>query len=443
MTSTKALVWFRSDLRLNDNPALYHAIQKGYQIIPIFIWAPDEETPWAPGAASRVWLHQSLACLHQTLKDQGSQLILRHGPSLETLKKLIHETKAHAVFWNRRYEPAVIARDQEIKKSLKEDRIDTESFNGSLLFEPWEIKNKQGQPYQVFTAYWNFIQSLDFSRSPYPAPPLSSPTQFPKSESLESLNLIPKISLDRGIRHTWSPGEKQARLLLQKFKNAKIHDYTEMRDRPAIEGTSRLSPYLHFGEISPRHIWEELKHQKHSLPYLRQIVWREFSYYLLYQYPHTSTEPLRAEFKNFAWDTSSEASARFKKWQRGETGFAIVDAGMRELWETGWMHNRVRMIAASFLVKDLMIPWQHGAQWFWDTLVDADLANNTMGWQWVAGCGADASPFFRIFNPALQAKKFDPQNTYIQQWTHENTHPIVDHEIQRQKALSAYKQLKN
>ena len=437
--TTKALVWFRHDLRLQDNPALYEACKRGYEVIPVFIWDPHSEGDWAPGAASRVWLHHSLKSLQESFEKVGSKLILRQGPTLEALKKFIQETKAQAIFWNRRYEPSIITRDQSIKTVLKEMGIEAESFNGSLLHEPWDIKNNQGLPYQVFTAYWNRIQSLEAQPSPLPTPKIISPKP-PHSETLDDFKLLPRIHWDQKMMTHWTPGETGAHTLLSHFYKSSAADYPQNRDIPSLEGTSKLSPHLHFGEISPRQIWAQAQ-GKHT-PYLRQIVWREFSYYLLYHFPHTPTEPLREEFKKFSWDHSKTAQQNLKKWQRGETGFPIVDAGMRELWETGWMHNRVRMIAASFLVKDLMIPWQEGARWFWDTLVDADLANNTMGWQWVAGCGADASPYFRIFNPELQTQKFDPQKKYIQQWVQTSHPPIVSHDIQRKKALAAYAKLK-
>ncbi len=443
-----AVVWFRSDLRLADNPALSEALRQGYRVLPVFIWAPEEEAPWAPGAASRVWLDRSLRSLSRDLEKKGSRLVLRSGRTLDVLRKLIQETQAQAVFWNRRYEPVVIRRDQEIKTALKQDGVAAESFNASLLFEPWEILNQQGKPYQVFTPYWNALQAMDTTRAPRTAPKriplpesLSSPESL-KTLSLESLDLLPRIPWDTGIRRAWEPGEKAAAKLLSEFLETKNTRYATHRDLPGSCGTSRLSPYLHFGEIGPRQVWHFLKDRPGALPYLRQIAWREFSHALLYHFPHTPEKPLRAEFQNFPWDASLETERRFTKWTHGETGFPIVDAGMRELWETGWMHNRVRMIAASFLVKDLLIPWQRGARWFWDTLVDADLANNTMGWQWVAGCGADAAPFFRIFNPTSQAKKFDADGNYTRRWATEKHTPVVDHDVQRRQALAAYARVK-
>ncbi len=416
------LVWFRNDLRMADNPALTHAARKNGTVLPVFIWAPEEESPWAPGAACRYWLHQSLELLSESLKKAGSPLIIRKGSSLGELKKIIQEWGADAVYWNRRYEPAIIERDRKIKEELQADGLVAQSFKANLLFEPQEIKNKQGQPYKVFTPYWK-----ECLRQPDPEEPeITVRTLHPPSEkvstlSLEALQLEPDIDWARGIEETWEFGEKGAWKRLESFLEDGIEDYKENRDKPAASGVSRLSPHLHFGEISPRQIWNAVwqkdgKLTKASLAYLRQLGWREFSYHLLYHFPHTAQEPLRPEFKNFPWAGDTK---NLTAWQKGQTGIPLVDAGMRQLWTTGYMHNRVRMVVASFLVKNLLVPWQEGARWFWDTLVDADLANNTMGWQWTAGCGADAAPYFRIFNPVSQGNKFDPEGDYVRQWVPE------------------------
>jgi deoxyribodipyrimidine photo-lyase len=411
----RSILWFRLDLRLADNPALAAAVKRG-AVVPVFVWAPEEEGAWPPGAASRWWLHHSL----QSLASDLGGLVIRRGPSLDALRQLVKETGATAVFWNRRYEPALIARDTKVKQALLADGLKIESFNSALLFEPWELK-----PYKVFTPFYRTCLAKGI-------PPARTPRRAVRvvpaaSLQLDELKLLPKLNWATGFH--WQPGEAGARAQLRQFTPT---GYRTNRDLPAVAGTSCLSPHLHFGEISPRQVW----HAVANADYRRQLIWREFAHHLLYHFPHTAEKPLRPDFENFPWRKDAKA---LKAWQRGRTGYPLVDAGMRELWTTGWMHNRVRMVAASFLVKDLLIPWQQGAKWFWDTLVDADLANNTLGWQWVAGCGADAAPFFRIFNPATQAEKFDPQNTYIRRWVKEPVPPIVDHATARNRALAALK----
>lgn len=410
-----AIVWFRLDLRLTDNPALGAAVRSGKAVVPLFVWSPEEDGGWSPGGASRWWLHQSLLSLDASLRKYGSRLIIRTGNSLEVLKKIINETGAENVYWNRRYEPALIERDKEIKKAL--DSLKVETFNSALLVEPWESKNKEGLPFQVFTPFWKACTATLNPPKPLPAPEaITNPAAWPESLALESLNLQPKPDWATEIRAYWRPGEVGAEKALDDFLASKIALYKDDRDRPDYFATSSLSPYLHFGEISPRTIWhkvEEVGLSAGAEAFLREIGWREFAHHLLYHFPKTVNEPLRKEFLSFPW---KKEPVLLKAWQRGETGYPIIDAGMRQLWSIGWMHNRVRMIAASFLVKDLLIAWQEGAAWFWDTLVDADLANNTLGWQWTAGCGADAAPYFRIFNPILQGEKFDPQGHYVRKW---------------------------
>ena len=422
MRTKTSIVWFRLDLRLADNPALSAAVSRGGAVVPVFIWAPEEEAPWSPGAASRWWLHQSLTALDITLGARGSRLVIRRGSSLDTLRELMEETGADRVFWNRRYEPALIARDKIIEAALP-----SESFNSALLFEPWELK-----PYRVFTPFWRACLSL---RSEFavllPPKEIRRPKRWPDSLPLAALELEPKIDWAAGFRKVWQPGEAGARRRLLRFKRAALSDYRNGRERPAIVGTSRLSPHLHFGEIAPRQVCRAAAKPE----FVRQLGWREFAHHLLFHFPLMTDKPLRPEFARFAWSKTGEG---LEQWKRGRTGFPLVDAGMRELWATGWMHNRVRMVVASFLVKDLLIPWQEGARWFWDTLVDADLANNTLGWQWTAGCGADAAPFFRVFNPEAQAEKFDPAGTYIRRWAGETVRPIVDHDRARDRALAAY-----
>ena len=419
-----SLLWFRQDLRLADNPALLAAVRHGGPVIPVFIWSPEEEGRWQPGAASRWWLHQSLAQLDASLRQRGSRLIIRRGPTLETIRALLDQIGATAVYWNRRYEPAVIDRDSRVKAALQKDGRIAESFNGSLLFEPWTVRTQQGQPYQVFSAFWKACLA-----EPEPAPPedapsrIANPRRWPATLKLTELGLEPAIDWAGGLRASWRPGEAGASEQLNRFLEEALSEYPTGRDRPDRMGTSRLSPHLHFGEISVRQIWFALRGQRHGQGitqpaeairvYCSELGWREFAHHLLFHFPHTPEQPLRKEFRRLSLATGPR---QLRAWQRGRTGYPIVDAGMRELWHTGWMHNRVRMIVASFLVKDLLIPWQEGAAWFWDTLVDADLANNTLGWQWTAGCGADAAPYFRIFNPVTQGEKFDPHGDYVRHW---------------------------
>jgi deoxyribodipyrimidine photo-lyase len=446
--NTPALLWFRQDLRLSDNPALAAALTRGGAVIPVFIWAPDEEGAWPPGAASRWWLHQSLTVLSSALEARGSRLIVRRGPSTRTLEVLAAETGAGAVFWNRRYEPAAVARDAAVETGLRTRGLAAETFNGSLLHEPSTILNSSGQPYRVFTPFWRACMKV---APPMVSPPVSqipAPRKWPHSLPLPELKLEPPIDWPAAFREVWQPGEEGARAKLRRFRKPALAKYAVNRERPNLAGTSRLSPHLHFGEISPGEVWRAVVARMRDNPkpceaYLRQLAWREFAYHLLYHFPETAQQPLRPEFARFPWRRRPNY---FDAWKRGKTGYPLVDAGMRELWHTGWMHNRVRMVAASFLVKHLLISWQEGAKWFWDTLVDADLANNTLGWQWVAGSGADAAPYFRVFNPALQADKFDPDGEYVKQWIPEIESdaypgPIVDHAEARASALLAWKGL--
>lgn len=477
MSDRTTIVWFRQDLRLADNPALSEAVAQG-TIVPVYIWAPDEEKPWEPGGATRWWLHQSLTSLAKDLEDRGSQLILRAGSSLDCLQKLIDETGASAVYWNRRYEPAIIKRDKKIKETLQDDDIDAQSFNGSLLFEPWEIETQKGDPYQVFTPFWKNCLGRDTDHGPLPTPKsLPQPDAWPDSDDLDRWQLEPEIPWDEGMRETWEVGAAAAKAQLKQFVAESVGAYEDRRNQMAEDGTSRLSPYLHFGEISPRQVWkatrdaiaDDAKAEDGAKVFLSEIGWREFAYHLLFHFPETTTKPLREKFAAFPW---SKSKKNLRRWQRGQTGYPVVDAAMRQLWHTGWMHNRARMIVASFLCKHLLLPWQRGAEWFWDTLVDADLSSNTLGWQWTAGCGADAAPYFRIFNPITQGEKFDPDGEYIRRWVPElenlpnkwlyqpwaapdevleeakvklgDTYPkpIVEHSEARQKALDAYDEIK-
>ncbi len=423
MSIRPVLVWLRLDLRLQDNPALLAAVETQAPVIPIFIWAPEEENPWPPGAASRWWLHQSLSSLATSLVRAGSRLIVRKGPTARALRDLLIETNAKAIFWNRRYEPALRGRDEKLKRALTAEGMQAQSFNSALLFEPWTILNRAGQPFQIFSAFWKTCLKQPQPHEPFPAPKaLQSPKRWPDSLPLAALELEPRIDWAAGIRTRWVPGEAGARRELKRFLDGNFERYASDRNLPSKTGTSRLSPHLHFGESSPREVWHALRKRRTAIngesidSYLREMGWREFAYYLLFHFPFTTDECLRKEFARFPWRIDL---GLLKRWQRGKTGYPLVDAGMRELWATGWMHNRVRLVVASFLTKHLRICWEEGAYWFWDTLVDADLANNTLGWQWTAGCGADAAPYFRILNPVLQSEKFDTDGYYIRKWVPE------------------------
>jgi deoxyribodipyrimidine photo-lyase len=432
------IVWFRQDLRLRDNPALHAAVATGAPVIPVYIWSPEEEGAWAPGAASRWWLHHSLIALTREVERRGSRLVLARGHTLSVLQKLAAKTGATAVHWNQRYEPAAVKQSRRVSDGLQRVGIGTSQFNGSLLSDPTQFRNKAGKPYQVYTAFQHgLLHALD----PGPLLPvprtLRAPRRWPKSKPLKSLGLLPKTQWYQTMAATWRPGEQGAQATLKRFLLERIDDYRQARNIPAVKGTSELSPHLHFGEIGPRQIWHALEPRGRNSVFLREIIWREFAYHLLHHFPHTPTQPLHKEFSRFPWRPNSKM---LRAWQQGVTGIALVDAGMRELWATGWMHNRVRMVVASFLVKNLLISWQDGARWFWDTLVDADLANNTLNWQWSAGCGADAAPYFRIFNPQAQAKRFDPDNAYIRKWILRDgcPGPTVDLKETRAAALDAY-----
>ena len=437
--SRPVLLWFRQDFRLTDNPALQAALARGAPVIPVYCHAPDEEGDWAPGGAARWWQHHSLAALDASLRARGSRLILRqthargtgtHGATLQELERLIEETGADAVFWNRRYEPAIVARDSAIKAALRERGVLAESHNAALFIEPWQVQNQSGKPFQVFTPYWRHIMKTLAPAPPSPAPTTfardAQPARWPPSESLAGLGLLPRIPWYAGMASAWQPGETGAAARLEEFTDGAIAQYRDGRERPATPGTSRLSPHLHHGEISPRQIWHAVARRAaqdghppaewRASQFVTELGWREFAHHLLFHFPHTPQQPLRAEFERFPWRSDA---AQLAAWQRGRTGIPLVDAGMRELWHTGWMHNRVRMVVASFLVKNLRLPWQAGARWFWDTLVDADLAANTLGWQWSAGCGADAAPYFRIFNPVSQGERFDVEGEYVRRWVPE------------------------
>ncbi len=478
--SLAALVWFRQDLRLSDNPALTAAIASGEPVIPVFCLDEAGDGNWPLGGAQRWWLHESLGALIAALEAIGSRLVLRHGASQRVIESLLEETGAGSVYWNRRYEAATIARDKLIKTALETRGVQATSYNGALLNEPWEIRNQSGKPFLVFTPYWRHCLKRPDPRAPLAAPTkLGSPDHWPRTDTLADLALRPRIRWYDTMANTWQPGERGAAKNLQRFVQATVWSYPETRNLPAIEGTSQLSPHLHFGEITPQQIWHAVRQQaeRERIPkdewrtnqFLTEVYWREFAYHLLFHFPHTPTEPLRPDYARFPWQADAQ---QLRAWQHGRTGIPMVDAGMRELWATGWMHNRVRMVVGSFLVKNLLVPWQDGASWFWDTLLDADLASNTLGWQWCAGSGADAAPYFRIFNPVSQGEKFDPEGAYVRQWVPEIAklpdkylhapwtapadvlqiagiklgsdypQPIVDLKATRERALQAYQTMR-
>ena len=423
-----ALLWFRRDLRLADNPALAAALASCPGIVPVYVHAPDEEGSWWPGAASDAWLHRSLGALDASLRRLGSRLVIRRGPTLDALRALAAATGATHVYWNRLYEPALVGRDQTIKTALRDSGHLADSFNAALLNEPWQVTRDDGGPYRVFTPFWKACQRAGIDRPLAPAPDaLPRVPAKVASLPLEALGLQPGIGWDGGFWAAWQPGEEGAHTMLDRFLADAVAHYDEDRNRPDLVATSRLSPHLHFGEIGPRQVVAAVRRHtaehaaaglvKNTEAFVREVGWREFAHHLLWYFPLTTDAPLDERFTGFPW--LEDYGEVLERWRRGRTGIPIVDAGMRELWHTGWMHNRVRMIVASLLTKNLLIPWQEGARWFWDTLVDADLPSNTLGWQWTAGCGADAAPYFRIFNPVLQGRRFDPNGGYVSRWVPE------------------------
>lgn len=469
------ILWLRRDLRLTDNPALAHAAATG-PVLPIFI--DDTSEPWPPGCAQRWWLHHSLTDLARRLAVAGLPLTLRRGVPADVLDDLIAETGAATVVWNRCYEPHAIQRDELIKTVLRGRGLTVQPFNASLLHEPLNMRTASGTPFQVFTPFWRALRALGDPASAVPAPKLTpSPRPWPRSDELDEWRLLPRAAdWSAGLRATWRPGEESALRRLGAWIGRTRRDYGHLRDRPDQDATSALSPHLHWGEISPRTVWHAVRQamavtgDDDGWDFLRQLGWREFAAHLLFHRRDLPTRPFRPTFDRI---DRVEDAATLQAWRQGRTGYPIVDAAMRQLWVTGWMHNRTRMIVASFLTKHLMQDWRAGAAWFWDTLVDADLANNVAGWQWVAGCGADAAPYFRIFNPVLQGEKFDPAGAYVRRfvpelsalpdrWIHrpweapadavasskvslgENYPlPIVEHGWARARALTAFAAIKS
>lgn len=466
-----AIVWFRQDLRCHDNPALYAACNNHRALIPLYIL---EEPSESIGGSQGWWLHHSLSSMQKELKIHGLELCLKKGNALLILKKLIEHHAITEVYWNRCYEPEHIARDTHIKNELTTLGIKVNSFNGRLLNEPWTIKNKNNEYFKVFTPFWKqCLKQIEIPNTLVIHDWPDSPDIT--SDNISNWNLLPKKpDWAKEFHDFWEPGEVGALKKLELFIQHHLQNYKKYRDEPSKIGTSRLSPHLHFGEISPWQVWraiEQVQFQQNFDPgsverFQAELGWREFSYYLLYHVPSLPHENFRREFDAFLWQNDNE---QLKLWQKGLTGYPIVDAGMRELWRTGYMHNRVRMIVASFLVKDLLIDWREGAKWFWYTLLDADLASNSASWQWVAGTGADSAPYFRIFNPILQGEKFDPQGKYVKtwvpelaqvpnQWVHkpweapknellitlgkDYPFPLVDHNLARKRALQLYQEIK-
>lgn len=411
------LVWLGRDLRLADNPALRDAAAAG-AVLPIFIWSPEDDAGWAPGAASRWWLHHSLKSLERDLRKRGSRLIIKKGRAAAALAAAARECGAGAVAWNRLYEPAALSQEQAVRRALAAAGVRAQAYEGNLLFAPDAIRTLNGGPYRVFTPYWNRCGAEPEPAAPRGEPgPLRLPPKLPKSLTLDELGLLPKVDWTTGLKDSFVPGEMGARRDFEAFLAGPIRRYAADRNFPA-SGGSRLSPRLHFGELSVRRVWREALGGDPAAKggFLGELGWRDFGRHVLFHNPATPDAPLDPRFASFRWRRDAAGLAA---WKKGLTGYPFVDAGMRELRTTGFMHNRARMVVASFLTKDLLIDWREGARWFWDTLVDADLASNTLGWQWAAGCGADAAPFFRIFNPVEQGKRFDATGAYTRRWVPE------------------------
>ncbi|MCY4215132.1 MAG: deoxyribodipyrimidine photo-lyase [Gammaproteobacteria bacterium] len=474
------LVWFRQDLRLDDNPAFAAAAATGRPVVPVYVLDDLAPGQWRLGGASRWWLHHSLAALADALSSHALTLVLRAGEAAAVLPKLVAETRAAGLYWNRCYEPYAVRRDAALKSRLRKAGAEARSFNASLLAEPWEVNTASGGPYRVYTPFQRALRTRVENALPKPSQAPDSvvaPNSPPASETLADWKLLPTTpDWASGFRAAWRPGSKGAESRLREFLDGPLPEYADGRDRCDLAATSGLSAHLHWGEISPRRIWQAVHERmiwdeatgRSADKFLSELIWREFAHHLLFHHPALPEANWRTRFDGFPWRNDPKGLAA---WQRGLTGYPMVDAGMRQLWATGWMHNRARMIAASFLVKHLLIHWTQGEAWFWDTLVDADLANNAAGWQWVAGSGADAAPYFRIFNPVLQGRKHDPEGAYVRRfvpelaklptrWIHapwEAPHavlddagvalgrtypnPIVDHAVARARALAAYRSM--
>ncbi len=467
-----SLVWLRDDLRLDDNPALSDAAGLGLPLTVVYILDEESEGIRPLGGAARWWLHHSLIGLSASLEAKGSRLLLRGGPAENIIRELASETGAEHLFWNRRYGLPERTVDAAVKAWAADSGLEASSYQANLLFEPWTVRTGAGGPYKVFTPFWRTCLAGHEVRDPL-EPPRSLPSpaapkgSLPQGDDLHSWQLLPSSpDWSGGLAATWSPGEDGGMHRLEDFLAGPAEDYGTGRNIPGVEGTSRLSPHLRFGEVSPFRVWREIRRRfPHKVPadvgiFRSELGWREFCWHLLYANPDLATRNYRAEFDRFEWQ--SPGKEELQAWQQGRTGYPLVDAGMRQLWQTGWMHNRVRMAAASFLVKNLLADWRIGEEWFWDTLVDADAASNPANWQWVAGSGADASPYYRIFNPVTQSRKFDAAGAYLREFVPELAglddkaihepwkagvpeypDPLVELPESRERALEAYQRLKD
>ncbi|MDN4614962.1 deoxyribodipyrimidine photo-lyase [Leifsonia sp. F6_8S_P_1B] len=447
-----AVVWFRDDLRVADNPALRAAADSGRPVLCVYVWDDRSPEVRAPGGAARWWLHHSLHSLAERLEAMGATLTIRRGPAEQVIGGLLRETGTAAVYWNRRYgsERRI---DERIKTAAREGGVEASSFGANLLFEPWTIRTGQGGPFSVYTPFWRACLAAPAPRKPVAAPARLTPASRIDGEELEALGLLPTHpDWAGGLRETWQPGERAAHEQLRRFLADDVAAYADDRDLPGVDATSRLSPRLRWGELSPHQLWHasatarDRSNAKGVSTFQSELGWREFAYHTLYEHPDMATVNIHRRYDAFPWPRLHPAALH--AWQRGRTGIPLVDAGMRELWHSGVMHNRVRMVTASFLIKNLLVDWRHGEQWFWDTLVDADPANNPFNWQWVAGSGADAAPYFRVFNPELQREKFDRQGDYVRRWvpewdTPDYPEPIVDLAETRRAALAAFDVVKS
>jgi len=452
-TTNGVIVWFRRDLRIHNNPALSAALESGLPILPIYIHDTDAEPGWSPGAASRWWLHHSLQQLSEALHKINLQLHYFRGDTSQILSDLVKTEKISRIHWNNLYEPGIRRLDDSIGTSLPS--VDLQRFDSHLLFIPGTLLNKQQKPYRVFTPFWKTARAqletrgVSLAMSAQKGKGIANNENIKQACKLDDLGLLDKYPWHKKLQQHWQPGEQHAHALLADFLDKRISNYDHDRDFPSVNGTSRLSPYLHFGEITAAQIFYEVQQREFSSSeqtsverLFTELGWREFAHHVLWHFPHTVMQPMNPKFVSL-WP-KHEDKKLLTAWQTGQTGIALVDAGMRQLWETGWMHNRVRMVVGSLLTKNLGIHWLHGARWFWDTLVDADLASNTLGWQWVAGCGVDAAPYYRIFNPDTQATRFDSGSEYIRRWVTEvddinSLTPVVELKTSREEALQRYK----
>ncbi|MBA8821623.1 deoxyribodipyrimidine photolyase [Ochrobactrum sp. P6BS-III] len=418
--TAKALVWLRNDLRLADNPALHAASKLGGAVTALFVHETNPQLR-APGGAVRWWLEQSLNLLEKSLNERNVELIVADGEALNIIEQLIEENGFDTIFWNRRYAPQEREVDALIKSILKDKGLHVMSFAGNLLVEPWEIKTGNGSSYQVFTPYAKSLRRHGVSK---PLPSQDRLVELSTVKHKPKRQIYKEAIWSRKMSGLWQIGEAAAIDQLYHFFDATIRNYAGDRDRPDLEGTSKLSPHLRFGEMSPRQAWhatlslmdQDQSTQAGGEKFLSELIWRDFHYHQLYYRPDIAENDMRDTLADIRWHNDSEM---FDVWKTGKTGIPLIDAGMRQLWATGWMHNRVRMLVASVLSKNMQIDWREGEKWFWDTLVDADIASNPGSWQWVAGCGMDAAPYFRVFNPVLQGDKFDTHGVYVRKWVPE------------------------